>query len=443
MKKYLRRILLLGMALLSYISISAKENIDDCSMMRTVPYLQSPTQNSIIVRWVTKLDCHGLVEYGTDSIKVINGTGRKLTTNQPDVKTLTHRIKLTGLTPGQKYYYRVKSIFPDCNGQSGHSEYSKFYSFTAFDDSRDNFTMLIFNDLHPNLYDSQWLDSFISLLSNTISGMKYDLVVFNGDCFDDFKKEEDIIFWLNKFSEFTNSFRVPAIYIAGNHEYRLAPASTYLPKPPCSDMLLEKYIEFVDNGSSYGTIRLGDSQLLFLDTGENLYEANNFWAPDLENYIDCFYDYYCKQKQFINDLKQDEKFMNATKKILIHHIPFFEMSYKKEGQPDFYNPYFYIGGDILNSYLIDVSINGHTHAEYIINKNKYNTSIGKYHYHNAYPVYVASGPNKLDVEDNHLEMIVLSKDKEKLLLTTHILTACKKTIKETKYKIEEGELITK
>jgi hypothetical protein len=136
--------------ILFFIMLSGKRmSADDCSIMRTIPYLQTPTQNSMVVRWVTKLDCTGSVEYGTDSTKVANGTATKV--NGTATKTLIHRIKLNNLSTGTKYYYRVCSKIPPCNSQATEMQYySDVYSFTTFKENNQDFKMLIFNDLHPN-----------------------------------------------------------------------------------------------------------------------------------------------------------------------------------------------------------------------------------------------------------------------------------------------------
>ncbi|MDR2057815.1 MAG: fibronectin type III domain-containing protein [Dysgonamonadaceae bacterium] len=392
---------------------------DDCTVMRTIPYLQMPTQNSMVVRWVTSLDCQGVVEYGTDSAKVAKGTATKV--NGAATKTLIHRIKLNNLTPGTKYYYRVCSKFPPCNSQStGSQHYSDVYSFTTLKDSNTNFTMLIFNDLHP-YYFREALDAFIPKISPIIDTMKYDLLVFNGDCFDNFAKEEDIIHWLGIFSKFTKNNYIPSIYVAGNHEYDGAAAS-----------LLKNYIEFVHDGISYGTMSLGDTQLLFLDTGfsgKNEVNYKYFNNGDTLNYA-YFKEYRGKQKAYIKNLVEKSVFKNAAKRVLIHHIPFYgklidevNPNDKDQNLGGRINPYFEIGGEILNNAHIDISINAHIHYRQCIKEAGPYTQIG-------YPVYVCDGPDRCETDkyyqcylpdNNSLVMTVLTKKNNNLFLKSYTL----------------------
>jgi hypothetical protein len=67
------------------------------------PYLQQGTESSIIVCWATALPIQGRVWYGTDP--------HKLTATITETTiTCNHKVKLTGLTPNQKYYYSIDSF---------------------------------------------------------------------------------------------------------------------------------------------------------------------------------------------------------------------------------------------------------------------------------------------------------------------------------------------
>jgi hypothetical protein len=399
----------LAIALFIAFSFGKVKADNDCTIMRTIPYLQTPTQNSMVVRWVTKLDCIGSVEYSTDSTKVANGTATKV--NGAATKTLTHRIKLNNVIAGTKYYYRVCSKFLPCNSQvTGTQYYSDIYSFTTLKANSQDFKILILNDLHPARawYFNYVLYEFMSKASEIIDTTKYDLVVFNGDCSDGFEKEADLIYWLDRFAKFTKSNYIPFVLVAGNHEYDGALADI---ENQYTSMALKKYIEFVHDGISYGSMKLGNTQLLFLDVGQ----SNN----DNQNY---FTNYRIKQRDYIDSLSTD-----ATQKILIHHIPLWgECMDGINPQSDT------IGGDLLNNANIVLAINAHTHQRDTIRKFKYT---------NTYPVYIAEGPDNTGVcepmdHDIH-EITILKKEGLTYFLTSYILKE-DRTMIEISYKINSA-----
>jgi hypothetical protein len=423
-KNMLRTIAIAFFITLSFGEIKAG---NDCTIMRTIPYLQMPTQNSMVVRWVTAFDCQGVVEYGTDSTKVANGTATKVngTTN-----TLTHRIKLNNLNTGTKYYYRVCSKLPPCNSQSaGTQHYSDVYSFRTLKENSADFKMLILNDLHPN-YSNHFnnvLYEFMPKASAIIDTMKYDLVVFNGDCFDGFDTEENIIYWLDRFSKFTKSNYIPFVLVAGNHEYdgkQADIANEY------ASMTLKKYVEFVHDGISYGKIDFSDLELLFLDTGQ------------IESFKDStryFENYRRQQESYIDSLITSN---DTVKKILIHHIPFF--GHCTWDSDTIKNPYFKIGGAKLNQVNVILAINGHTHEFDYVKKDFINNSSSNYK--NTYPVYKCNGPYSLHSPNPYAcyyngyghSMTLLTKKEEKISLLFYLI---KDNIIDTYVINNEGEKV--
>ena len=63
-----------------------------------------------------------------------------------------HKVRLDDLIPGTTYYYRVCSrevlLYRAYKKEFGETEYSKTYSFTLPDEASEDFTAVIFNDLH-------------------------------------------------------------------------------------------------------------------------------------------------------------------------------------------------------------------------------------------------------------------------------------------------------
>lgn len=74
------------------------------------PYLQTPTPTGIYVNWKTSSNPQSLLEYGTSANnlnQIINGTNQIFSDNGYPNNYFYHTVKLTGLTPNTKYYYRV------------------------------------------------------------------------------------------------------------------------------------------------------------------------------------------------------------------------------------------------------------------------------------------------------------------------------------------------
>jgi len=76
------------------------------------PYLQAPTPNSINVNWKTESNPESIVEYGTSSealTNVANGTNQIFTDTGYSNNYFYHTVKIAGLAPNTKYYYRIKT----------------------------------------------------------------------------------------------------------------------------------------------------------------------------------------------------------------------------------------------------------------------------------------------------------------------------------------------
>lgn len=79
----------------------------------------------------------------------------------------------------------------------------------------DNFTAVIFNDLH------QRSNVFQALLKQ-VENIDYDFAVFNGDCIDDPANHEQATRFVKLLTEGVHGDRIPTLFIRGNHEIRNA-----------------------------------------------------------------------------------------------------------------------------------------------------------------------------------------------------------------------------
>ena len=69
------------------------------------PYLQTQTDNSIIVRWRTDIDTDSFVRYGTDKSNL------NLTSSEGALTT-EHTVLVSGLSAATEYFYSVAVVLP-------------------------------------------------------------------------------------------------------------------------------------------------------------------------------------------------------------------------------------------------------------------------------------------------------------------------------------------
>lgn len=87
------------------VEIRTAEKAD--KIFRTKPYLQNPVGNGITVMWETTVPAYCWVEYGTDTTQLKRA--RTIVDGQVVCNNYLHKVRIDGLQPGQKYYYRVCS----------------------------------------------------------------------------------------------------------------------------------------------------------------------------------------------------------------------------------------------------------------------------------------------------------------------------------------------
>lgn len=321
------------------------------------PYLQNPTNGGITVMWQTRVPSYSWIEYGTDSLHLKQA--RTLVDGQVICNGLHNKIRLDNLEPGQKYYYRVcsKEItrYEAYSKEFGETAISPFYSFTLPAADTKDFTALIFNDLHKQV-------PTVQALYEQVKEVPYDFVVFNGDCIDDPANETEALTHLKVLCETVGAERTPAFFLRGNHEIRNA-----------YSIGLRSLFDYVGD-KTYGAFNWGDTRLVMLDCGEDkpdstwvYYGLNDFTGLRKE------------QADFLEKELNGKDFKNASKRVLLNHIPLY-------GNGDRYAPCPELWGTWLSKAPFNVNISAHTHQYAFHPKG----SLG-----NNFPVIVGGG-YKLD-----------------------------------------------
>ena len=339
-------------------------------IFRMKPYLQNPVGNGITVMWETTVPAYCWVEYGTDTTQLKRA--RTIVDGQVVCNNYLHKIRIDGLQPGQKYYYRVCSqeilLYQAYKKVFGNTAQSAFSEFTLPATDTDSFTAVVFNDLH------QHTQTFRSLCQQ-IKNVNYDFVVFNGDCVDDPVDHNQATSFISELTEGVCGDRIPTFFMRGNHEIRNA-----------YSIGLRDHYDYVGD-RTYGSFNWGDTRIVMLDCGEDkpddhwvYYGLNDF--TQLRN----------EQVDFLKKELSSKEFKKAGKRVLIHHIPL----YGNDGKNLCAN----LWTKLLEKAPFNISLNAHTH---------------KYAYHpkgelgNNYPVVIGGG-YKMD----GATVMILEKKKDEL-----------------------------
>ena len=339
-------------------------------IFRMKPYLQNPVGNGITVMWETTVPAYCWVEYGTDTTQLKRA--RTIVDGQVVCNNYLHKIRIDGLQPGQKYYYRVCSqeilLYQAYKKVFGNTAQSAFSEFTLPATDTDSFTAVVFNDLH------QHTQTFRALCQQ-IKNVNYDFVVFNGDCVDDPVDHNQATSFISELTEGVCGDRIPTFFMRGNHEIRNA-----------YSIGLRDHYDYVGD-RTYGSFNWGDTRIVMLDCGEDkpddhwvYYGLNDF--TQLRN----------EQVDFLKKELSSKEFKKAGKRVLIHHIPL----YGNDGKNLCAN----LWTKLLEKAPFNISLNAHTH---------------KYAYHpkgelgNNYPVVIGGG-YKMD----GTTVMILEKKKDEL-----------------------------
>ena len=342
------------------------------------PYLQNPSENGISIMWRTSEPAYSWVEYGTDTsnLKKVHDVEFGIV----KANNTANKIRLEGLNPATKYFYRVCSqeiiTFGAYKKEFGDIHYSPFYSFTTFGNTKDSFTAIIFNDIHSNL-------TTFDLLVEKLNGVNYDFAVFNGDCFNDPISEENELKILSHFSEKMNGAEIPLFYLRGNHETR----GTYaLGWPSLFDW---------DGGNPYFAFNYGDTRFVLLDNGEDKQDSSVEYSG-LADYT----GFRLKETEWLKDEIKSKDFKKSKRKILIHHMPIYgwENRYDPSGFiacKDLWEP-------IFAKTPFEIAITGHLHRYKFYKTGETG---------NPFPLVIGGGNN-----EKSATVMVLTKEGSKLSL---------------------------
>lgn len=351
-------------------------------LLTTKPYLQLATPTSMNVMFQTGSVCHCWIEYGTDSLHTQRA--RTLLDGQEVCYDIENNIKLDNLKPATRYFYRVCAT--EVLYKGGYSNHfgadtvrTQFYSFRTPSDKTEDFTCLIFNDLHEN--DA----AYRSLLSQA-KDIDYDFVIFNGDCLPEPNNRQHAISMIHALADPADGAEKPIIFLRGNHEIRNRYSAG-----------MHHQIGYYGD-RTYSAFTRGNTRFLLLDLGEDKPDSMGVYGG-LNDFTQLRND----QTLFIKNELASKAFRQARNHVLVSHIPVF-------GNTDKYRPCTDLWGPMLRKAPFNVAIHAHTHEAKL-----YPNGIDGC----SYPVYVGGGPSVktatvavLTCKNGRLSMKVLSENKD-------------------------------
>ncbi|MCC8171563.1 MAG: metallophosphoesterase [Parabacteroides sp.] len=315
------------------------------------PYLQNLKETEVTIVWKANKPSVGWVELAPDDGSDYYARERTRyfdATNGVKNTSLVHVAKITGLTPGTSYRYRVyaqevldhewvevtygKTAATDVYG-------AEPLTFTTNDRNKPETSFLMINDIHGRTAD-------IPRLLDAGGYKNTDLVIFNGDMLSQLKDEESLFTGFMDVSVELFAKEKPMYYARGNHETRGLFATSFQhyfsPKEP----------------HLYFLLRQGPVCFVFLDTGEDKPDS------DIEYSGITDYDRYrTEQAQWLAEAVKSKEFTEARFKVVIAHMPPLPDKRLWHGQLEVLEKFV----PVLNRAAADVMLCGHLHR-YFNNK---------------------------------------------------------------------------
>ncbi|MBN2765395.1 MAG: metallophosphoesterase [Paludibacteraceae bacterium] len=300
---------------------------------RSLPYLQNLSENEVTVFSVASKPCVSYVLFG-ETFELSDAVFASQH-GQIDANRHVQKVKLSGLLPGKKYYYRVVSkeikVYQAYKVLFGDSVMSDIHSFVTPHSDIRRFSFLTFNDVHsrPDFIDSVYRQN-----------RDVAFICYNGDMLDDIYHSNEIIDHFLASSAASFGASIPFVYTRGNHETR-GPAAREL-------------IDFVctPNGQYFYTFNIGNTAFMVLDTGEDKPDTHTVYAGLAD------YDRYrTMQAAWIRSVTDTDSWKKAKHRIVCAHIPASRSHDGWHGSTEVAQKFL----PLLENARVDLYLCGHTH----------------------------------------------------------------------------------
>ncbi len=290
-------------------------------LIASAPMLQNYAETSIGIAFAVTSMANGFVVIGrqpdlSDGRKVFCG-GHRLA----DISDQVVQVRITGLEPATKYYYRIGADRIDYKGgysmkNMGSEEDSTIYSFTtAGAKARAHFCVI--NDTHAS-----WKP--FGLAIEKIAQLAPSCVIWNGDASNVEETMDALkLIYLNPEIERKDyAARTPYLFCPGNHDFR-GMANRHLELMWMYRQPEERLTRDWDLGRNFA-VRMGDVAMIGLDTGEDKLDTNPKFAGIFK-----MKEYREAQTAWLRSTLQRPEIAEAPYIVAFCHIPLFDSNPKR------------------------------------------------------------------------------------------------------------------
>jgi predicted phosphodiesterase len=307
------------------------------------PYLQNMSDAEVTLVWLTNKSAISWVELAPDDgthFYLHERPKRFASKNGIKREDTVHAVKLTGLTPGTRYRYRVFS--QEVTGRQGHQVfYGKTastgayqtgpLSFTTNSRAKKETTFTVINDIHGRS------DMMKELLDIAAPAGNSDLVFFNGDMVSSMNGQKELFNGFMDTGVEAFAKETPMYYCRGNHETRGPFAAEF-----------QRYFSPL-NPELYFLVRQGPVCFVVLDCGEDKPDTDIEYSG-----ITVYDEYRTQEMNWLREALKQKEFTEAPFKVAVCHMPPFGGWHGEQEVLQKFVP-------LLNSAGIDLMLCGHLH----------------------------------------------------------------------------------
>ena len=279
----------------------------------SAPVLQNAAETSMGVMFIVSADASGWVEYSKSpdmkNAKRAYSGGHGLM----EVNDRVARIRLRGLEPATKYYYRIGADRIEFNGgykmkNLGPEVDSKIHSFTTLGEAAGG-SFCVINDTHDR-------KPILNMVLTKINEIRPSVVVWNGDASNTSETIDTAlgIFVYPHPDHHEYASDTPYMFLNGNHDFR-GRFNRSLDTLMMFREFTERRPEYAELGRNF-VQRLGDIALIGLDTGEDKLDTNKHFAG-----IFRMKEYRELQTRWLAEAIETPAVKTAKFKVAFCHIP--------------------------------------------------------------------------------------------------------------------------
>lgn len=296
------------------------EEKKDGALIISPPVLQNAAETSIGVGFAVSDMANGFVEY-SESPSLVNAKkvkcgGFRVT----DMNDKIMLVRLTGLKPATRYWYRIGADRISYKGGYNMSIVGtevdpKVRSFMTLGAGADS-TFCVINDTHAHMKP-------FGMAVDKIAELKPSCVVWNGDACNTQETIESFlpIFYTPKIRRVDYAAEQPYMFLPGNHDCR-GLAARRIEQVMMYRQPEERLSRDWDLGRNFA-VRCGDVAMVGLDTGEDKLDSRDVFAG-LFN----FEPYRVAQRAWLADALERPEIKLAPYLVAFCHIPLYDSNPK-------------------------------------------------------------------------------------------------------------------